>query len=87
MFAQPTSRLVIAAAVVICTVALMLGMASPSPGAATPGHYRVKSGDTLWSIASTHYSEGDTRDGVYKIRSANHLSDATITVGQRLMLP
>jgi LysM repeat protein len=87
MFAQPTSRILIAAAVVICTVALMLGMASPSPGASTPAHYRVKSGDTLWSIASTHYSGGDTRDGVYKIRSANHLSDATITVGQRLALP
>jgi LysM repeat protein len=87
MFAQRTSRILIAAAVVVCTVALMLGMASPSPGAATPGHYRVKSGDTLWSIASTHYSGGDTRDGVYKIRSANHLSDATITIGQRLVLP
>ena len=87
MFVQPTSRILIASAVVICTVALMLGMASPSPGASTPGHYRVKSGDTLWSIASTHYSGGDTRDGVYKIRSANHLSDATITVGQRLVLP
>lgn len=87
MFARPTPRILIAAAVVVCTVALMLGMASPSPGASKPGHYRVKSGDTLWSIASTQYSGGDTREGVYKIRSANHLSDATITIGQRLVLP
>jgi LysM repeat protein len=87
MFAQPTSRILIAVAVVVCAVALMLGMASPSSGASRPGHYRVKPGDTLWSIASRHYSGGDTRDGVYKIRSANHLSDATIMVGQRLVLP
>ena len=86
MFAQPISRIALAAAAAICTLALMLGFASPSTGAARPGHYRVKAGDTLWTIASTRYG-GDPRDGVYKIRSANHLSDATITIGERLVLP
>jgi LysM repeat protein len=86
MFAQPTSRILLAASAAVCTLALMLGFASPSTGAARPGHYRVKAGDTLWTIASAHYG-GDPRDGIYKIRSANHLSDSTIAIGERLVLP
>jgi len=65
----------------------MLGLATPSPGAATPAHYRVRAGDTLWGIAAAHYPGTDTRAAVYTIRSANHLDGATITAGQRLVLP
>jgi LysM repeat protein len=65
----------------------MLGFASPSPGAATPKSYRVKSGDTLWSIAAAQGSGGDVRAAVYSIRTANHLTGSTIVPGQTLVLP
>ena len=80
------SRFTAASAAAICALALFLGFASPSPGAAQPGHYRVEAGDTLWSIASARYS-GDTREAISRIRSANHLSDSTIHIGERLVLP
>jgi hypothetical protein len=87
MFDQQTlRRLTAAGAAVICAVALFLAFAAPSPGAAQPGHYRVKAGDTLWSIASAEYS-GDPRAAIDRIRSANHLTDATIHAGDRLLLP
>mgnify|MGYP002780559614 CR=1 FL=1 len=43
--------------------------------------YVVKAGDTLWSIARTH---GATVDS---IRDANHMADATIKPGQKLLIP
>ena len=48
--------------------------------------YRVKPYDTLWTIASSHYS-GDVRDGVWQIEQANHLSGAMISPGEVLVLP
>ncbi|HET6848004.1 MAG TPA: LysM peptidoglycan-binding domain-containing protein [Gaiellales bacterium] len=88
MFASiPLPRLTAALAAAVCALALMLGFVSPSTGAATPTSYRVKPGDTLWSIAAAHGSGGDVRAAVYAIRSANHLSGATIVPGQTLMLP
>ncbi len=48
--------------------------------------YRVQPGDTLWSIAATSYG-GDPREGVWKLRDANHLSDSTIAPGQVLRVP
>jgi LysM repeat protein len=88
MFASTTRpRLTVAAAAAVLALATMLGFASPSPGAATPESYRVKPGDTLWSIATTHGSGGDVRAAVYSIRSANHLSGATIVPGQTLVVP
>ncbi len=80
-------RLTAALAAAVCALALMLGLASPSTGAATPTSYHVKPGDTLWSIAAAHGTGGDVRAAVYSIRSANHLSGATIVPGQTLVLP
>jgi LysM repeat protein len=80
-------RLTAALAAAACALALMLGFASPSTGAATPTSYRVKPGDTLWSIAAARGTGGDVRAAVYAIRSANHLSGATIVPGQTLVLP
>lgn len=57
-----------------------------------PLTYTVKSGDTLWSIASNinkeHYKqEKDIRKIVYAIRKANDLKGNTIYSGQTLTLP
>jgi len=49
-------------------------------------HYRVKAGDTLWSIAAKTYA-GDPREGVWELRERNQLDTATIVPGQMLVLP
>jgi len=58
-----------------------------SSGASGPAqHYRVRPGDTLWSIATAHYG-GDPRAAVWRIEHRNHLADAGIAPGQMLLLP
>jgi hypothetical protein len=49
-------------------------------------HYRVRAGDTLWSIAEKTYG-GDPREGVWEIRTRNALDSATIVPGQLLVVP
>ena len=88
MFASTAlRRMVAASAMVVLAVIVFLSVAAPSPGAARPRHYRVKAGDTLWSIASKRYAGSDVRATIYDIRHANALSNSTITVGERLVLP
>jgi hypothetical protein len=48
--------------------------------------YRVKPGDTLWSIAERTFP-GDPREGVWELRERNDLESATIVPGQVLTLP
>jgi nucleoid-associated protein YgaU len=48
--------------------------------------YRVKPGDTLWSIAERSYA-GDPREGVWELRERNGLDSAVIVPGQVLVLP
>ena len=60
--------------------------ARPSGASGPERFYRVRAGDTLWAIASTHYA-GDPRAAVWNIEHRNHLAGATITPGQRLVLP
>jgi nucleoid-associated protein YgaU len=74
-------------AIIICSGAFILGFASPSHGAATPRHYTVHAGDTLWGIASSRYADSDPRAAVLKIRAANDLHSDTLTVGQTVVLP
>lgn len=57
-----------------------------SEGAGTGSSYRVEAGDTLWSIAASHY-EGDPRQGVWAIQRENGLDGAALTPGQVLVLP
>jgi LysM repeat protein len=55
-------------------------------GAGKAQLYVVQPGDTLWSIAAARYS-GDTREGIWKLQRRNHLAGATITPGERIVLP
>lgn len=48
--------------------------------------YRVKPGDTLWSIAERMYA-GDPREGVWELRARNGLDSTTIAPGQVLIVP
>lgn len=80
--------------VVLVALALLLvagfaaGRASRSHAApATLPTAVVQPGDTLWSIAARVAPQRDTRVVVSQIRAANHLSSASVQVGQRLVLP
>ena len=48
--------------------------------------YRVKPGDSLWSIAE-RTDAGDPREGVWELRERNGLDSTTITPGQVLVVP
>jgi len=61
-------------------------VARASQGAGQAARYTVRPGDTLWSIAATHYA-GDPRDGVWRIQRENHLRATLIRPGERLLLP
>ena len=59
------------------------GSADPAPLTHT-----VKSGDTLWSIATEHYPPSeDPRPKVEAIRQVNRLEGYSIRPGMRLELP
>jgi LysM repeat protein len=74
------------AIVVLVGVFLWAVFARDTGAGAHPTHYRVKTGDTLWSIAISHLA-GDPREGVWRIQQVNGLDGATIVPGQRLVLP
>ena len=61
-------------------------VARASQGAGPAVHYTVKPGDTLWSIATTHYA-GDPRDAIYRIAKRNEVTNGVIVPGERLVLP
>jgi len=77
------ARMLLVAVAVLLVWALFAG----ESGAGGPERaYRVKPGDTLWSIASRTFA-GDPREGVWKLRERNGLASATIAPGQVLVLP
>lgn len=50
--------------------------------------YRVKSGDTLWTIAENYIPEGkDIREYIYNIKKINDLDNSMIYSGQKLIIP
>lgn len=50
--------------------------------------YSVKTGDTLWSIASDYnYYDTDIREVIYHIKKENHMHNAVIHPGDRLLIP
>jgi LysM repeat protein len=73
--------------ILLAVIALLVGTyARPSGSAGKPQVYVVRPSDTVWSIATSHYS-GDPREAVWRLERQNHLSGATVVPGQRLVLP
>ena len=52
-------------------------LARGSEGAGAGEPYRVRPGDTLWSIAVDHY-RGDPRQGVWRLQRENDLAGAVL---------
>ena len=76
-------RIVLVALAVVVLWALFAG----ETGASGPERsYRVRPGDTLWSIAERTFP-GDPREGVWELRQRNDLESSLILPGQTLMLP
>jgi nucleoid-associated protein YgaU len=72
---------------VLLTGALLWAVFARDTGAGSrPHRYRVRAGDTLWSIAAAGYA-GDPREGVWRIEHANGLTEATIVPGEVLVVP
>jgi nucleoid-associated protein YgaU len=80
------SRLITLGVALALLVMVALGAARPSVGAAPETRYTVRPGDTLWSIAEARYG-GDPREGVWKLRDANHLRDSLVRPGQVIVVP
>lgn len=84
-------------AVLVLLLASGVSASSLSPaGGPDPGErgveasveVRVRSGDTLWGIASAHTpAGGDVRETIADIRAINALSDSLIHPGDRLTIP
>ena len=76
-------RVVVILAILVLAVAWG---ARRSEGAGQGQVYVVRVGDTLWSIAASHYG-GDTREGVWRLQDRNRLAGTIVQPGDRLVLP
>lgn len=51
------------------------------------GEYTVKSGDSLFSVATLAYGENNSQAGINKIREANNMENDNLNVGQKIQIP
>ena len=83
-------RVTARSAIAACLVVLAgFGLAQIAHGGspAADTNVVVQPGDTLWSIAASHYPGDDVRVRVDDIEHANGLRNPIIEVGQTLRLP
>jgi LysM repeat protein len=70
----------------LVTVLAWSVLARGSEGAGAGQPYRVRTGDTLWSIAARHY-RGDPRQGVWQLQRENRLTGSALEPGQMIVIP
>lgn len=83
----PSRVLVIISTFVVALVLLLASSvmaAGPEPETVD---YRVRSGDTLWTIAAEVAPDDDTRGVISQIRHLNDLESSLIMPGQTLVVP
>ncbi len=81
------SSLVLRILLVALAVLLLWALFAGETGASGPEReYRVRPGDTLWSIAEETFA-GDPREGVWELQERNELDSPGIVPGQVLVLP
>jgi hypothetical protein len=76
------------ARIVVVVALLALAVAYSARSSISAGHeqtYVVRVGDTVWSIAASHYG-GDTREAVWRLKDRNHIG-TLVQPGERLVLP
>jgi hypothetical protein len=73
-------------ALLAVAAAVLLAVARPSGGTVAEERYVVRSGDTLWQLASERYG-GDPREGVWRIRERNDLQGTPLAAGTVIYLP
>ena len=83
MFARTSTAALILALLV---AGFALATARPSRGAGAEARYLVRSGDTLWAIATERYA-GDPRKAVWRISERNGLRGGALQPGTVLYLP
>jgi LysM repeat protein len=71
--------------VALLTLAVAWG-ARRSDGAGREQVYVVRAGDTLWTIASSHYG-GDPREAIWNLQDRNHIAGTLVRPGEKLVLP
>jgi LysM domain len=77
------ATLTAAAAGTLTWVAWLSAPAAPAP-ASPPPRVTVRSGDTLWSIATAVAPNRDPRDEVATLQRLNHLDGVSLSVGEVL---
>lgn len=86
-------RFTLMPAIALAALSLMVALPTLSSVrlyAATADRYAtvtVHPGDTLWSIAASHSSDGDVQEMIDRISAVNHLGGATLQPGERLRIP
>ena len=81
------SSLIVRIGLVALAVLVLWALFAGETGASGPERsYRVRPGDTLWSIAERTFP-GDPREGVWELRQRNDLDSPLIVPGQVLVLP
>lgn len=83
----PSRVLVIISTFVVALVLLLASSvmaAGPEPETVD---YRVRSGDTLWTIAEQVAPDDDTRGVISEIRHLNDLDSSLIIPGETLLVP
>ena len=76
------------ARIIVVVALLALAVAYSARSSISAGHeqtYVVRVGDTVWSIAASHYG-GDTREAVWRLQDRNHIG-TLVRPGERLVLP
>jgi hypothetical protein len=77
--------LMVAALIVLASLALArVALGGTAPASVT---VVVQPGDSLWSIAASHYPGADTRERVDAIERVNGLGSPVIVAGETLQLP
>jgi Tfp pilus assembly protein FimV len=71
----------------VAVLSLVLAQAVHGATGAGPTQVVVRPGDTLWSIAASHYPNSDPRQEIAAIQQANHLKTVDVYAGERLTLP